>query len=392
MRSIAEIDADIAEVQARIAKRDEGMPQRNTPEYRAARFDYIVDGNRSGLDAYQSALNAAIQNKLSRESSEYMAELSKGEAALDKDDEIVRNLSDASAIIDDLKKRNYSDDSVEMRKAQNLQDYWVSRAARRGMDISAYTGKPKTPKAAPAAPATNAPAAPATGQRSYEEVASDIDALASDSSANIDRVNALEGELQFHKDTVPYAKYTESLNKVNEKKKSIGDSTWNEYNSRVKAALGEKNYEKRKAALEPLKKELPSYKGQEKYAEVEKSINDGLKKPATSPVVGYIKNLKPRDLESVYLDLRNKKEGEKSKTINAPIGEKSYPYKAVLNSDYSLTISGGGYSRKFKKEDFSEHNVGTEVKVPTERNTVANTLLRNDTTAVKFGRAPVSED
>lgn len=77
MRSIAEIDADIAEVQKRIAARNEGTPQRNSPEYRAARFDYIVDGDRSGLDAYQNALNSAIQNKLSRESSERMAKAGK---------------------------------------------------------------------------------------------------------------------------------------------------------------------------------------------------------------------------------------------------------------------------------------------------------------------------
>ena len=73
MRSLEEIDADIAEVKARIAKRNEGMPSYGDPGYRAARFDYIVEGDRSGLDAYQNALNAAIQNKLSRESSEKMA-------------------------------------------------------------------------------------------------------------------------------------------------------------------------------------------------------------------------------------------------------------------------------------------------------------------------------
>ena len=75
MRSIAEIDADIAEVQKRIDARNKGMPLRSEPEYRAARFDYIVDGDRSGLDAYQSAVNAAIQNKLNRESSERLVKL-----------------------------------------------------------------------------------------------------------------------------------------------------------------------------------------------------------------------------------------------------------------------------------------------------------------------------
>lgn len=80
MRSLEEIDADIAEVKARIAKRNEGMPNYGDPAYRAARFDYIVEGDRSGLDAYQNAVNAAIQNKLSRESSERMMKAGKAQA------------------------------------------------------------------------------------------------------------------------------------------------------------------------------------------------------------------------------------------------------------------------------------------------------------------------
>jgi hypothetical protein len=80
MRDLAQIDKEIAEVKARIAKRNEGMPNYGDPGYRAARFDYIVEGDRSGLDAYQNALNAAIQNKLSRESAERMAKAGKAQA------------------------------------------------------------------------------------------------------------------------------------------------------------------------------------------------------------------------------------------------------------------------------------------------------------------------
>ena len=179
MRSIAEIDADIAEVQKRIAARNEGNPQRNSPEYRAARFDYIVDGDRSGLDAYQNALNAAIQNKLNRESAEYMAELNRGEAALEKDDEIVKHISDTDAVIDDLKKRNYSDDSVEMKKAKNEQDYWLRRADRRGLNVSLYRD---TPKDATVASKTPAPAQnnAAPKARPYEQIAEDIARLDND--------------------------------------------------------------------------------------------------------------------------------------------------------------------------------------------------------------------
>lgn len=105
MRSIAEIDADIAEVQKRIAARNEGTPQRNSPEYRAARFDYIVDGDRSGLDAYQNALNAAIQNKLSREEQEKLVKLNKKIA--DEEDEVSwrKDMTNARSDLADVRRR-----------------------------------------------------------------------------------------------------------------------------------------------------------------------------------------------------------------------------------------------------------------------------------------------
>ena len=378
MRSIAEIDADIAEVQKRIAARNEGTPQRNTPEYRAARFDYIVDGDRSGLDAYQNALNAAIQNKLSRESTEEMAKEGKAQASVEEDDKIVQQIRDVDAVIDDLKKRNYSDDSVEMRKAKNEQDYWLKRAERKGLNVSLYRDTPKTPAAQPTvAPQANAAQANATPKaRTYEQIAEDIARLANDKEVTLERVNALEGELDSVANSVPYGKVTESKNQLNSKKSELATGRWNEYNSRVRAALGEKDYKKRKAALEPLKEELANYKGQEKYAEVEKAINDGLKKPVASPVVQYIKNLKDKNLMSVYTELRKAK--TPTKTENAAIGEKSYPYKVTYNrNDKSLTVSGGGYSRTFKASDFSEESLGNEKK-PEPTNTVASILSGGD--------------
>ena len=105
MRSIAEIDAEIAEVQKRIAARNEGNPQRNSPEYRAARFDYIVDGDRSGLDAYQNALNAAIQNKLNREEQEKLVKLNKKIA--DEEDEVSwrKDMTNARSDLADVRRR-----------------------------------------------------------------------------------------------------------------------------------------------------------------------------------------------------------------------------------------------------------------------------------------------
>ena len=105
MRSIAEIDADIAAVQQRIADRNAGAPSRNSPEYRAARFDYIVNGDRSGIDAYANAMQSAIQNKLNRESTEKLAALNKESAK--EEDEIAwrKDMTNARSDLNDVRNK-----------------------------------------------------------------------------------------------------------------------------------------------------------------------------------------------------------------------------------------------------------------------------------------------
>lgn len=363
MRDLAQIDKEIAEVQARIARRNEGMPLKSEPAYRAARFDYIVDGDRSGLDSYQNALNAAIQNKLSRESAEKMAKEGKAQASVEENDKIVQQLRDVDAVIDDLKKRNYSDDSVEMRKAKNEQDYWLKRAERKGLNVSLYRDTPKATAATTAPAPAQSNAAPTA--RTFENVASDIAQLGTDSTATMDRVAELRKEVEQHKSTVPYDKVDPLVNQLNEKEKAIKDSNWNEYNSRVKAALGEKNYEKRKAALEPLKEELGNFKGQEKYAEVEKSINDGLKKPAADPLTkGVVRqNFGKNDVITMMKELKNAK--EKGVTKNVSVGDKgrTVTFKLLQNGDVQVLNEKGKEIDRFKKADLDEFDTGNKVSV-----------------------------
>lgn len=66
-RSLEEIDADIARLKAKMAAK-ESTCSRNNPAYKAAKFDYIMNGDRSGLDAY-----AARCNDGSRDTPEYRA-------------------------------------------------------------------------------------------------------------------------------------------------------------------------------------------------------------------------------------------------------------------------------------------------------------------------------
>ena len=362
MRSIAEIDADIAEVQKRIADRNAGNPQRNSPEYRAARFDYIVEGDRTGLDAYQNALNAAIQNKLSRESAEKMAQAGKEQADEEAMDQWQKEYSFAKSAKEEIYNNPASTQKQKDDADANVR-YYESVGKRKGY-LDKYKAMTAAPVEAAAVVETQKQDAP---KETFKQLMARGQTLETDEDIDAwtDDVKKYTGN-----DAVVGEAY-EGIAKAQEKKKSNAEGRWNEYNSRVKAALSEKDYNKRKAALEPLKEELSNYKGQEKYAEVEKSINDGLKKPVASPVVKYIKNLKAVDLMSVYQELRKSK--TKNKTDNASIGDKSYPYKVSYNNDESLTVSGGGYSRTFKASDFGEESLGKEKKSePT--NSVANVL------------------
>ena len=77
MRSIEEIDADIAAVQQQIA-------MRNALGYKHARARAILDHDVSSLDRIYSAMNAAEQNKLNRDNMLILAALNKSEAEADR--------------------------------------------------------------------------------------------------------------------------------------------------------------------------------------------------------------------------------------------------------------------------------------------------------------------
>lgn len=375
MRTLEEVQKELDAVEAQIKAQQEGMPSYGDPGYRAARFDYIVKGDRSGLDAYQNAVNSAIQNKLNRESNEKMAKAGKVLADEEAMDQWQKDYSFAKSAQSEI-YNNPASTQKQKDDADATVRYYESVGNRKG-----YLNKYKTMTADPApkaeasgaAPAA-APAATETPKETFKQLMARGQTLEKDEDLDawIENVKKYTGN-----DAVVGEAY-EGIRKALEKKKSNAEGRWNEYNSRVKAALSEKNYEERKAALEPLKEELANYKGHEKYAEVEKSINDGLKKPVASPVVKYIKNLEAINLMKVRQELMHSK--TKTKTDNAPIGDKSYPYRVSYNNDGSLTVSGGGYSRTFKASDFSEDSLGKEKeseptkKKPEPTNSVANVL------------------
>ena len=140
MRTIEEIDAEIAQLKDIKAQLDMGIPTRLTPEYRAGRFDYIVEGNRSGLDAYQQAVNAAVNNKLQRDfqnqqrlaneafqsaENEKNRAVQREQAGITKASEkakMLRDYADAQALVSDIEANpsNYGTKvAIEKARANN---------------------------------------------------------------------------------------------------------------------------------------------------------------------------------------------------------------------------------------------------------------------------------
>ena len=176
MRSIEEIDAELAKLKDAKARYDFGIPDRGAPEYRAGRFDYIVEGNRSGLDAYQQAVNNAVMQKIQREfqdqqrqaneafqasENEKNRQVQREQAGLNRATEkakMLRDYADAQALKSDIENNpsNYgSKVSLELAKADNN----IALIKQNMLDSGMFTEadfETKTPKT----PAVNTPETP----------------------------------------------------------------------------------------------------------------------------------------------------------------------------------------------------------------------------------------
>ena len=389
MRSIAEIDKEIAEVQERIARRNEGMPLKSEPAYRAARFDYIVDGDRSGLDAYQNALNAAIQNKLSRDAQERLVKLGKEQA----DDENMAQWQKDYTFAKSAQAEAYANPKSTPRERENADAnvrYHEAVGAKKGY-MKKYAEMTKAPEGEkkPEAPKDETPAAEVKPVRGFEQIMGDVDKLTGmEGAVDPAEIDKLYNELLDYKGNDFTTRETnQALAKLNNKKKSNADARWNEYNSRVKAALGEKNYGKRKAALEPLKEELANYKGQEKYAEVEKSINDGLKKPSPDALNEKVilDNFTDNDAIAIKGELEKKK-GDKviPRVVMAGNKDRTVKFKLKANGDLIVTNEKGGLLHTWPEKKLESWDNGktpldelkNNLKNMTEQNTSAAIMVR----------------
>jgi hypothetical protein len=263
MRSVEEIDADIAEVQKRIAARNEGTPQRNSPEYRAARFDYIVDGDRSGLDAYQNALNAAIQNKLSRESQERLLKEGKEKADDEQMDQWQKDYSFAKSAKEEIDNNPKSTQKQKDDAAATVR-YYEAVGAKKG-----YMKKYADMTKAPEAPKVETPASNVKPARSYEQIMGDVDKLIGTEGpvdpALIDKLS--EELLDYRGSDFTTRETNTALAKLENKKKSDSDKAGSDSMGKdaeaLKGALATGNADKIDAAATAYEK----HKGKTGYSD-----------------------------------------------------------------------------------------------------------------------------
>lgn len=131
-RSLEEIRADIAATEAEIARRknmDESL-SRDVPEYRAAQFDWIVDDDRAGLDAFIGRVRQAQAAKAQREAQQaqlaaqqefqmrQLGEQQKFQAAEnEKNRQVQREVRDYNKAVEDAKARNQAQQLLDMASA-----------------------------------------------------------------------------------------------------------------------------------------------------------------------------------------------------------------------------------------------------------------------------------
>ena len=282
MNELDRINQQIAEVQARIAAKNSGIPQRNTPEYRAARFDYIVDGDRSGMDAYNTAVANAIQNRLNRESTMELSRLNKEQADEEGMDQWQKDYSFAKSA-----KREIDNDPKSTQKdkddAYATVKYYEAVGRRKGytdrFDSMVASEQSQTP-AAPAAPTPAAPAPDAPVSNWANDSANAQKVIDTDTST-LDDIAAAEKALQAYANNPAVAEELGKLTSGLSNKRNKIDTTekWKLAQEKARAEIARKGVKIPDIAAQM--KAIEVFKGLEGYDKLMTELKN--KKTALTP-------------------------------------------------------------------------------------------------------------
>ena len=332
MRSVAEIDKDIAEVKARMASEN---PQRTSPEYRAARFDYIVNGDRSGLDAYQNSLQAAIQNKLQRESNEKMSQIQQGMA---DDDQRYQWRKDYALAQNALREVNSNPKSSEKDKAdaQAYVNFYEDYGAKKG-----WMQKPvSAPVAAPAAPAA-APAVVETVPADWQNVSAKAQGVIDTDTSTSEDIEAAINSLKPFAGNTHVAEDLAKLNSGLENKRNAIETTkaWEKAQEKANSEIDRKGV--KIADLKAQKKEIEKFKDQKGYDTLVTKLDNKIKAltPADlGPIKAAVKN-QWTDAGLRAIVARMRRDGKTESSYNINVDGKTVQVKVNAFSDGSGTVT-----------------------------------------------------
>lgn len=342
MRSLQEIDAEIDAVKARLARRAEGLPTRESPEYRASRFDYVVDGNRQGLDQYQTALQTAMQNKLQRELTEREGEKNRqnarviaqmGRDASAATDQInwARTTADAEASLRQTKKavKEGKLDIEDLDKAQNLVDAQYALGRSRGW----YTEPPK-----PSTPPE--PEFDAKAQRDKIQAILDNDKATADEIATAKLLNVGDPE-----NGVKGLDSYEMGMKIAEKERVLAEketkAAYEAAASELDASIASKDADKIDAAIANYEKhkDVEGYKGDK--AEKARKEADKIRKNNAYKAKGR-KVLKTVTYDDVLA-------ADADKSTKGKVNKEGYDFKYKWLPDNSAVVTFDGVSYKIPR-------------------------------------------
>lgn len=340
MNELDRINQQIAEVQARIAAKNSGIPQRNTPEYRAARFDYIVDGDRSGMDAYNTAVANAIQNRLNRESTMTLAKLNKEQADEEGMDQWQKDYSFAKSA-----KREIDNDPKSTQKDKDDADatvkYYEAVGRRNGytnrFDSIVASEQSRTP-AAPAAPAPAAPASNWANDSANAQKVIDTD------TSTLDDIAAAEKALQAYADNPAVAEELGKLNSGLSNKRNKIDTTekWKLAQEKARAEIARKGA--KPADMDAQMEAIKGFEGQEGFdrlmTELKNKKRDLTPKDLTPLKNAVKKSWNDNALMLILSEMR--REGKRERQDNVTVNGKTVGVKIKLVGDKLMITDDRG--------------------------------------------------
>lgn len=340
MNELDRINQQIAEVQARIAAKNSGIPQRNTPEYRAARFDYIVDGDRSGMDAYNTAVANAIQNRLNRESTMELSKLNKEQADEEGMDQWQKDYSFAKSA-----KREIDNDPKSTQKdkddAYATVKYYEAVGRRKGytdrFDSMVASEQSQTP-AAPAAPAPAAPVSNWSNDSANAQKVIDTD------TSTLDDIAAAEKALQAYANNPAVAEELGKLNSGLSNKRNKIDTTekWKLAQEKARAEIARKGA--KPADMDAQMEAIKGFEGQEGFNRLMTELKNK-KRDLTPKDLTPLKNAVKQSWNDNALMLilsEMRREGKRERQDNVTANGKTVGVKIKLVGDKLMITDDRG--------------------------------------------------